>query len=129
MKFLILDSERTNNFTDPNIQTKIMSLWEKNSLGIKQFFKEDLTIACVYHEYQTNYKDDYTVSLCKEDNTNGVFDTSKYQWKVYKVDVNDKLGVINTWQKIWLDEENHKINRVYDFDFEQYKPNGEMLLY
>jgi len=126
MKFLILDSERTNNFTDPNIQTKIMSLWEKNSLGIKQFLKEDLTIACVYHEYQTNYKDDYTVSLCKEDNTNGVFDTSKYQWKVYKVDVNDKLGVINTWQKIWLDEENHKINRVYDFDFEQYKPNGEI---
>jgi len=126
MKFLILDSERTNNFTDPNIQTKIMSLWEKNSLGIKQFLKEDLTIACVYHEYQTNYKDDYTVSLCKEDNTNGVFDTSKYQWEVYKVDVNDKLGVINTWQKIWLDEENHKINRVYDFDFEQYKPNGEI---
>jgi len=126
MKFLILDSERTNNFTDPNIQTKIMSLWEKNSLGIKQFLKEDLTIACVYHEYQTNYKDDYTVSLCKEDNTNGVFDTSKYQWKMYKVDVNDKLGVINTWQKIWLDEENHKINRVYDFDFEQYKPNGEI---
>jgi hypothetical protein len=98
----------------------------KNSLGIKQFLKEDLTIACVYHEYQTNYKDDYTVSLCKEDNTNGVFDTSKYQWEVYKVDVNDKLGVINTWQKIWLDEENHKINRVYDFDFEQYKPNGEI---
>jgi len=126
MKFLILDSERTNNFTDPNIQTKIMSLWEKNSLGIKQFLKEDLTIACVYHEYQTNYKHDYTVSLCKEDNTNGVFDTSKYQWEVYKVDVNDKLGVINTWQKIWLDEENHKINRVYDFDFEQYKPNGEI---
>ncbi|MBZ6003705.1 transcriptional regulator [Leuconostoc gelidum subsp. aenigmaticum] len=126
MKFLILDSERTNNFTDPNIQTKIMSLWEKNSLGIKQFLKEDLTIACVYHEYRTNYKDDYTVSLCKEDDINGVFDTSKYQWKVYKVDVNDKLGVINTWQKIWLDEENHKINRVYDFDFEQYKPNGEI---
>lgn len=45
---------------------------------------------------------------------------------MYKVDVNDKLGVINTWQKIWLDEENHKINRVYDFDFEQYKPNGEI---
>lgn len=58
--------------------------------------------------------------------TNGVFDTSKYQWQAYKVDINDKLGVINTWQKIWSDEENHKINREYAFDFEQYKPNGEI---
>ncbi len=29
MKFSILDSKRTNNFTNPKIQTKIMSLWEK----------------------------------------------------------------------------------------------------
>lgn len=126
MKFSIVDSEKTNNFTDPTIQTKIMSLWENNGLIIGKVLKEGLTVACVYHDYQTNYKGDYTVSLCQEDMTNGVFDTSKYQWQAYKVDINDKLGVINTWQKIWSDEENHKINRVYDFDFEQYKPNGEI---
>ena len=40
-----------------------------------------------------------------------------------KVDSNDKSGVINTWKRIWSDEDNHKINRVYDFDFEQYKFN------
>lgn len=126
MKFSIVDSEKTNNFTDPTIQTKIMSLWENNGLIIGKVLKEGLTVACVYHDYQTNYKGDYTVSLCQEDMTNGVFDTSKYQWQAYKVDINDKLGVINTWQKIWSDEENHKINRIYDFDFEQYKPNGEI---
>ncbi|MEX0380004.1 transcriptional regulator [Leuconostoc sp. MS02] len=126
MKFSIVDSEKTNNFTDPTIQTKIMSLWENNGLIIGKVLKEGLTVTCVYHDYQTNYKGDYTVSLCQEDMTNGIFDTSKYQWQAYKVDINDKLGVINTWQKIWSDEENHKINRVYAFDFEQYKPNGEI---
>lgn len=121
MKISILDSKRTNNFTDPEIQTKIMSMWEKVDLG-----QEDLTIACIYREYQADYRGDYTVSLCKENSLEGIFDTSKYQWKEYIVDTNDKEGIINTWKKIWCDEDNYKIKRIYNFDFEQYKQNGEV---
>lgn len=39
MKFSIVDSEKTNNFTDPTIQTKIMSLWENNGLIIGKVLK------------------------------------------------------------------------------------------
>lgn len=34
MKFTILDSDQTNNFTDPHIESKIKSLWEKNHTHI-----------------------------------------------------------------------------------------------
>lgn len=129
MKFTLLDTKRTNNFNDPDIQRKIMSLWEKNTADIEIFMKEGLKIACIYHNYESNYKGDYSVSICKEDNINGLLDTSKYTWKEYKVDTKDELGVINTWRSIWSDEENEKIQRVYTFDFEQYSPNGDISIF
>ncbi|MGM0125213.1 hypothetical protein IGI37_002611 [Enterococcus sp. AZ194] len=129
MKFSILKSERTNNFTDPAIQTKILSLWEINASTVQETFEKGGTIVCVYHAYQTNYKGDYSVSLCPEEVADGIFDTTKYQWKEYIVDSDDKLGVINTWQKIWAEEDNQQIKRVYDFDFEQYKANGEVSIF
>lgn len=126
MNFSILETERTNNFTDPAIQTKIGSLWKRNAVTVQKVLKEGGTIACVYHDYQTDFKGDYSVSLCKEDYANPHFDTSNYQWKTYVVDSTDDLGIINTWHAIWLDEERGNINRVYAFDFEQYNPNGEI---
>ena len=36
MKFSIMATERTNNFTDPAIQAKITGLWEKNSEAVKK---------------------------------------------------------------------------------------------
>lgn len=129
MKFTILDSDRTNNFTDPHIESKIKTLWEKNHTHIQECLKEGITIVCLYHDYQSNYKGDYTVSLGKEDNDYGIFNTSNYEWREFKVNSADPLGVINTWKKIWLAEDNQEINRVYDFDFEQYSPNGQISIF
>ena len=36
MKFLISNTIRTNNFTDPDIQTKLMNLWKENAAFIQQ---------------------------------------------------------------------------------------------
>lgn len=124
MKLTILDTERTNNFNDADIQGKMAALWQHNMLAVKKASHEGLTVACVYYKYESNYQGDYSVALCKEDSNNGVFDTANNSWKEYPVDSNDKLGVIHTWQKIWSDEDEHKIDRVYTFDFEQYLPNG-----
>lgn len=58
-----------------------------------------------------------------------MFNTSNYEWREFKINSADPLGVINTWKKIWLAEDNQEINRVYDFDFEQYSPNGQTSIF
>ena len=129
MKFSILDSVKTNNFTDPKIEQKITTMWEKHSKDVKEIFEAGGIISCVYHDYQSNYKGDYIVSLCKENNVTGTFDTSGYNWKEYIVDNNDPFGINNTWKRIWSEEETNEIDRVYDFDFEQYKLDGEVRIF
>ncbi|MEB7792169.1 effector binding domain-containing protein [Enterococcus faecalis] len=129
MKLAVFDSKQTNNFTDPDIQSKILSLWDDYMADVKKSFKENLKVACVYHNYETDYKGDYSVSLCKEDNLNGIFDTSQYTWKEYTVDVSHENAVLNTWKKIWRDEDRNKLDRVYDFDFEQYRPDGRISIF
>lgn len=31
-----------------------------------------------------------------------------------------------TWNQIWDDEKNQLIDRVYDFDYEEYLPDGQV---
>lgn len=129
MKFNIIDKKRTNNFTDPNIETKIISLWEENEILVNQSLAAGKSIVCVYHEYDSNYKGDYSVSLGVEEYLEGEFDCSSYSWKEYKVNSSEEFGVLNTWKKIWEDEEKGKIDRVYDFDFEKYSPDGQIAIH
>lgn len=129
MKFSILNTTKTNNFHDPEIQTKIMGLWEESGETIQRALKEGKVAACIYHDYASNYKGDYLVSIAIEDSRSGAFDTSVYQWKEYPVDESDKLGVLKTWEKIWEEEEQHLIKRVYAFDFESYRPDGRVAIH
>ena len=115
MKFSIMATERTNNFTDPAIQAKITGLWEKNSEAVKKAAEKGKVIACVYHEYESNYQGD--------------FDTEKYTWKKYTVDRRDAQGILTTWRQIWSEEENQQLQRRYSFDFEQYAPDGEVTIF
>jgi len=93
MKFLIMATERTNNFTDPAIQAKITGLWEKNSEAVKKAAEKGTVIACVYHEYESNYQGDYAVSLCFEETEQADFDTEKYTWKKDPIDRRDAQGL------------------------------------
>lgn len=126
MKFSILNTIRGNNFTDPDIQVKLMDFWKQNGSFLKEAKEQDKIVAAVYHDYESDYKGDYLVSICKESEADYAFDTSAYLWKEYVVSKNDEQGIVNTWKKIWSDEEAQVINRVYDFDVEKYAPNGEI---
>ncbi|ASN60112.1 transcriptional regulator [Latilactobacillus curvatus] len=123
MKFTILDTERTNNFNDVDVQSKIANLWTRNMPAIKEASAQGLVIACIYHNYASDYKGDYSVSLCVEDD-NGVFDTSSTTWQEYTVKPNNQDGIFRTWQTIWSAEERNTLNRIYTFDFERYSPDG-----
>lgn len=129
MKFSIMATERTNNFTDSAIQAKITGLWEKNSEAVKKAAEKGMVIACVYHEYESNYQGDYAVSLCFEETEQADFDTDKYTWKKYPVDRRDAQGILTTWRQIWSEEENQQLQRKYSFDFEQYAPDGEVAIF
>ena len=129
MKFSIMATERTNNFTDPAIQAKITGLWEKNSGAVKKAAEKGTVIACVYHEYESNYQGDYAVSLCFEETEQADFDTDKFTWKKYPIDRRDAQGILTTWRQIWSEEENQQLQRRYSFDFEQYAPDGEVTIF
>ena len=129
MKFSIIETERTNNFTDPAIQAKITGLWEKNSEAVKKAAEKGTVIACVYHEYESNYQGDYAVSLCFEGTEQADFDTDKFTWKKYPIDRRDAQGILTTWRQIWSEEENQQLQRKYSFDFEQYAPDGEVAIF
>ncbi len=129
MKFSIMATERTNNFTDSAIQAKITGLWEKNSEAVKKAAEKGMVIACVYHEYESNYQGDYAVSLCFEETEQADFDTDKFTWKKYPIDRRDAQGILTTWRQIWSEEENQQLQRKYSFDFEQYAPDGEVAIF
>lgn len=126
MKFSILNTIRGNNFTDPDIQVKLMDFWKQNESLIKESREQGNIVAAVYHDYESDYKGDYSVSICKESEDDYASDSSQYLWREYVVPKNNEHGLVNTWKKIWSDEESQVINRVYDFDIEKYAPNGEI---
>lgn len=124
MRFKILDTTTTNNFNDPDIQNKLKQLWVQNNKILTQLAEKKRVIACVYYNYISNYKGNYSVTLCREDDMDFDFDTMQYNWRIYKVDTADPIGVINTWKKVWDDEEHGIIKKIYGFDYEQYNLNG-----
>ncbi|MEN1969208.1 hypothetical protein WMZ97_14175 [Lentibacillus sp. N15] len=46
--------------------------------------------------------------------------------KSLKLDTKDEQGILNTWSKIWEQEESGALERAYSYDFEKYYPNGEI---
>lgn len=127
MDFEILMTIRTNNFNDTNVKKKIETLWKINKLSVEEQFARGKNVACIYHSYQSNYNGDYSVSICKEGQLfKKDFDTSLYKWKKYEVDASDELGIMKAWEKIWMEEENNMIERIYDFDYELYSPDGSV---
>lgn len=63
MKLTIISSVRTNNFNDDRLVEKIAGLWKEASIHLTQ----DQIIYGVYHNYESDYKGDYTLSIAIED--------------------------------------------------------------
>ncbi|HEE9186281.1 TPA: transcriptional regulator [Staphylococcus aureus] len=115
-----LDSIRTNNFNDPEIMNKIGDLW-KNVFN--NYDLEDASIYAVYDEYESDYKGDYTLSLytTKEIDSESI-ELSLNNMTSYQCESREDIPKV--WGKIWEDEEQNKIERKYDRDFEQYNSDN-----
>jgi predicted transcriptional regulator YdeE len=120
----IIKSVRTNNFKDKAIMQKITDLWKEAT----SVLPEDEVIYGLYHDYESDYKGDYTLSVAMESNDNestiNIPIASKYE--TFEVDTSDENGILNTWKQIWELEEKGNLSRAYSFDFEKYYPNGQI---
>ncbi|WMT41632.1 AraC family transcriptional regulator [Paenibacillus sp. D2_2] len=127
MELYILESTRTNNFTDPEMYNKIVGLWQnvQNRLEVEQLAKYG-----VYHNYENNYKGDYDLSTATSSFiTSKKLTLSDQGYKIFKVDNSRENGVFETWQQIWALEESGELDRAYTFDYEKYEVNGEIEIF
>lgn len=125
MNITIIKSVRTNNFKDEAIMQKITDMWKEASSVLEN---QDEVIYGLYHDYESDYKGDYTLSVAIESSDNGttiqIPNTSKYE--IFDVDTSDENGILNTWKQIWEREEKGDLKRAYSFDFEKYYPNSQI---
>ncbi|MBD8026050.1 effector binding domain-containing protein [Ureibacillus sp. Re31] len=125
MKLTVINSVRTNNFNDDLLLQKISGLWKDAS---SRLTGQDSIVYGVYHNYESNYKGDYTLSIALEDSQNQpsleIPNNAKYE--IFNVDTADEQGTLNTWKTIWEREESGTLNRAYTYDFEKYYPNGKI---
>lgn len=128
MKLTIINEVRTNNFNDPLLLQKITGLWKE---AAKSLTHPDVMIFGVYHDYESNYKGDYTLSIALEDSQSEasleIPNNAKYE--IFNVDTAEEQGIINSWKRIWERENLGTLNRAYTYDFEKYYPNGEIEIY
>ena len=114
-------SVRIHN-TNDDIAQKIGGLWDKYMVNQKA-----TEVYGVYHSYEGNYKNAYTLSIClptNEASTNIRFDTNNFQYKTYPVALNNPHEILSTWQRIWADEEEDHLKRAYGVDYEHYREDG-----
>ncbi|MBK5441571.1 MULTISPECIES: GyrI-like domain-containing protein [unclassified Peribacillus] len=118
----IIGDIRTNNFTDENLFDKIGSLWNKmNDFNIENDIKYG-----VYHQYTSNYRGDYTLTIATETPvSNEKIIIPENEYKVFEC-LQDEHSISETWKKIWQLEDEKKLNRAYSLDYEKYYPDGKV---
>src|SRR5690625_905235 len=124
MELKIIEKIRTNNFTDDHVMQKITKMWKNASTVLSE---KNGNVYGLYHEYESNYKGDYTLCIAVEgeDESSIVIpDNAKYE--LFEVNINDEQGVFNTWNEIWKKAEEGQLKRAYTYDFEKYYPDGNI---
>ncbi|MBP2097474.1 GyrI-like domain-containing protein [Enterococcus rivorum] len=126
MKLYEIDSVRTNNFSK-DVGEKIGQLW---SQVMSQVQNDDTVIYGIYHDYENDYHGDYTLTIASEQKTvKRLLDIPSQKYELFPVDTTSEIGVIEAWQKVWSLEEESKIERTYQYDFEKYDLDGTVTLY
>lgn len=104
---------------------KISKLWKE---AFNQLTNHENITYGVYHDYESDYKGDYSLSIAIENSDREPFieipNNEKYE--IFKVDTSEEQGIFNTWNKIWDREEEGTLKRAYTYDFEKYYPNGDI---
>lgn len=127
MELKVIEKIRTNNFNDEHVMQKITDMWKKASTVLSD---KDENVYGLYHEYESDYKGDYTLCVAIEDRDESsvtIPDDTKYE--VFKVNTNDEQGIFNTWNEIWKKEDENQLKRAYTYDFEKYSPGGSIAIY
>lgn len=128
MKLTIINSIRTNNFKDDLLMQKITGMWKEAS---PRLTNHNSTTYGVYHEYESDYKGDYSLSIAIEDNAREpllvIPDDTKYE--IFSVDTSEEQGILNAWKEIWRREDAGTLERAYSYDFEKYYPSGDLEIY
>lgn len=114
---------RTNNFTDPEMMKKITDLWTQ--VGILDL-PEDATIYGIYHNYESDFKGDYdlTVAMSSPISTTKIT-LPEEKYEKFSVDPDEENGIVKSWERIWQAD----LKRKYTFDFEKYNPDGSVEIY
>jgi len=124
MKVHEVKSIKTNNFNDD--VTKIMDLWQEVMINYKDYTGNWYGI---YHEFDSDFKGDYTLSICNDNISSSekeiVIDDDK-KYKIFEVDSDNDISTV--WQKIWDLEEKGLLKRNYVIDYEKYS-NGEITIH
>ncbi|MFC4403928.1 GyrI-like domain-containing protein [Gracilibacillus xinjiangensis] len=121
MKIKLINQISTNNFTDDKLMEKIQHLWKQAYQNID----DKKILYGVYHNYESNYKGDYSLAVGIEDpNKSDVQINEHADYQVFPVDAKDEAGIMKTWQHIWNLEESGELKRAYTVDFEKYYPDG-----
>ena len=125
MMLYVNEIVRTNNFEDDDIMNKILGMWDtfyKNNDDYKG------KVYAIYHDYESDYKGDYSLALCTEDiSADKFFEVDFANSIEYKCSGKDEIA--NVWKRIWEDEEENKIQRKYDIDCEEYKEDGSVVIH
>ncbi|MFP7285788.1 effector binding domain-containing protein [Shouchella clausii] len=127
MELTIINSVRTNNFNDDRLVEKIAGLWKEASNHLNQ----DMIIYGVYHDYENDYRGDYTLSIAIEESKGkpSLEIPKNGNYEIFNVDTTDEQGVVNTWKTIWEREDSRTLKRAYTYDIEKYYPNGDIEIY
>lgn len=121
-----LATVRTNNFMDSEMATKIQQVWKEAQGKVTQ----QTTVYGVYHEFASDYRGDYTLSIASPVETGGkaIVIDSQANYQVFTVDTTKEMAVFKTWQKIWALEEEGKLTRAYKADYEKYQEGSIEIL-
>lgn len=121
MKLFTLPSIRINNFKKDTYK-KIESYWIK----YRELELNKKTIYAFYYNYESNYKGDYDFAISGYDNFTLPSILTKNKYKIFTC---TQSTLIEKWQEIWSLEDQSKINRAYDIDFEKYYEDGSIEIY
>ncbi|RKS87153.1 putative transcriptional regulator YdeE [Orbus hercynius] len=128
--FFAVNSVRTNNFTDENMIDKIKALWQEAQTKITN---DTGCVYGIYHHYQNDYRGDYTLSIAVDhpiDHFSALITPNPIDnYVVFAVNDDHEDKIYQTWQHIWGLEQEGKLLRAYDVDFEKYYPDGRVEIY
>src|SRR5699024_7049442 len=102
MELKVIKGIRTNNFNDEDVMEKITNMWKIASSELSNHKENTYGL---YHEYESDYKGDYTLCVAIEgSNESSIVISDDAKYEVFNVNTDDEQGIFITWNEIWKKE-------------------------